>query len=107
MLVDAGLTLGICDWGFCVYREEQSACLGNKAGPNTERREPSTCATCKNFSVSTQHRAYWVNQIDRHHALLNEPLLPLQTLRVARRRMEEARELLAQIDGSGICKKND
>jgi len=107
MLVDAGLTLGVCDWGFCVYREEQSACLGSKAGPNTERREPSTCATCKNFSVSKQHRAYWNDQIDRNHALLNEPLLPLQTLHVARRRMDEARKLVAQIDGRETSKTND
>jgi hypothetical protein len=28
-----GLVLGVCDWGFCVYREEHSACLGNAAGP--------------------------------------------------------------------------
>ena len=44
MLTDAGLTLGVCDWGFCVYREEHSACLGNAIGPNPARREPSTCA---------------------------------------------------------------
>ncbi len=34
MLVDAGLTLGVCDWGFCIYRQEHSACLGSTTGPN-------------------------------------------------------------------------
>jgi len=106
MLVDAGLVLGVCDWGFCVYREEQSACLGGVMGPNTTRREPSTCARCKNFAVSIPHRAYWVGQIDRHHALLNEPSLPLQTLRIVRERMQEALELVAQIDGKATEKKN-
>lgn len=98
MLADAGLTLGVCDWGFCVYREEHSACLGNAIGPNLERREPSTCARCKNFAVSEQHRPFWVNQVDRHEALLNEPALPLQTLRIARERFEEARSVIHSID---------
>lgn len=98
MLVDAGLVLGVCDWGFCVYREEHSACLGNAAGPNPERREPSTCARCKNFSVSVQHRPYWVEQVKRSEALLNEPALPMQTLRIVRDRLNEAQSLLRAID---------
>ena len=98
MLVDAGLVLGVCDWGFCVYREEHSACLGNTAGPNPERREPSTCARCKNFSVSVQHRLYWVEQVNRNEALLNEPALPIQTLRIVRDRLNEARSLIRAID---------
>ena len=58
LLVDTGLVLGVCDWGFCVYREEHSACLGNAFGPNPARREPSACARCKNFAVSDRHRPY-------------------------------------------------
>jgi hypothetical protein len=63
VLVDAGLTLGVCDWGFCVYRDEYSACRGDAFGPNLERREPSTCARCKNFVVSSEHRSYWLDQL--------------------------------------------
>jgi integrase len=102
MLVDAGLVLGVCDWGFCVYREESSACLGNARGPNPARREPSTCQNCRNFAVSEQHRSYWVEQIRRHEALLDEPSLPLQTLRIARERLTEARSLLRAIDANTI-----
>jgi integrase len=98
LLVDAGLVLGVCDWGFCVYREEHSACLGNALGPNPARREPSTCGHCKNFVVSRQHRPYWIEQADRHEALLNEPALPLQTLRIARERLGEARSVIRAID---------
>jgi hypothetical protein len=98
LLVDAGLVLGVCDWGFCVYREEHSACLGNAIGPNPARREPSTCSRCKNFAVSTQHRPYWVEQVHRHEVLLNEPALPLQTLRIVRERLDEARSLIRAID---------
>ena len=98
MPVDAGLVLGVCDWGFCVCREAHSACLGNAAGPNPERREPSTFARCKNFSVSTQHPPYWVEQVSRHEAPLNEPALPIQTLRIVRERLNEARSLIRAID---------
>jgi len=100
LLVDAGLVLGVCDWGFCVYREEHSACLGNAVGPNPARREPSACARCKNFAVSDQHRPYWVEQVRRHEALLDEPALPLQTLRIARERLDEARSLIRAIDAA-------
>jgi integrase len=100
MLVDAGLVLGVCDWGFCVYREEHSACLGNAIGPNPARREPSTCARCRNFAVSAQHRPYWTEQVRRHEALLNEPALPIQTLRIVRERLNEALALIRVIDAS-------
>ncbi len=62
MLVESGLTLGVCDWGFCVYRQEHSACLGSATAPNPLRREPSTCASCRNFVVSKQHRTYWLER---------------------------------------------
>jgi integrase len=102
LLVDAGLVLGVCDWGFCVYREEHSACLGNAAGPNPARREPSTCARCKNFAVSEQHRPYWLEQARRCERLLNEPALPLQSLRIVRQRLNEADILLRAIDTGGL-----
>jgi len=102
LLVDAGLVLGVCDWGFCVYREEHSACLGNAAGPNPARREPSTCARCKNFAVSAQHRQYWLEQVRRCERLLNEPALPLQSLRIVRERLNEANILLRAIDAAGL-----
>jgi hypothetical protein len=100
MLVDSGLTLGVCDWGFCVYRQEHSACLGSTTGPNALRREPSTCASCRNFAVSTQHRSYWLEQARRHEGLLNEPDLPTQTLKIARERLNEALAMVRSIDGA-------
>ena len=99
MLVDAGLTLGVCDWGFCVYRQQQSACLGSTTGPNPVRREPSTCAHCRNFSVAAKHRGYWLEQARRNEALLNEPALPTQTLKIARERLTEALAMVRSIDG--------
>jgi integrase len=98
MLVDSGLTLGVCDWGFCVYRQEHSACLGSTSAPNPLRREPSTCASCKNFAVSTAHRSYWLEQVRLNEALVNEPRLPTQTLKIARQRLNEALAMVRSID---------
>ncbi|MGH6875873.1 MAG: hypothetical protein ACREHV_00690, partial [Rhizomicrobium sp.] len=88
MLVESGLTLGVCEWGFCVYQQDHSACLGSTSAPNPLRREPSTCARCQNFAVSTPHRSYWSEQARRSEALLNEPALPTQTLKIARERLK-------------------
>jgi hypothetical protein len=100
MLVEAGLTLGICEYGFCVFRREYSACRGTAAGPNPIHREPSTCARCKNFAVSSQHSPYWLEQVHRCEALLNEPALPTQTLKIVRERLDEARVMLRSIHSS-------
>jgi integrase len=94
MLAETGLTLGVCEWGYCVYREEFSACQGTLTAPNPVRREPSTCIRCKNFSVTDEHQPYWTDQVDRYERLLNDPSLPAQTLKIARARLEEARSLL-------------
>jgi integrase len=98
MLAEAGLILGVCDYGYCVYRQEYSACLGNASGPNPARREPSTCSRCKNFAVSTRHRPYWLEQVRRNEALLNEPALPTQTLKIVRERLTEALAVIRSID---------
>lgn len=102
MLVDAGLTLGVCDWGYCVYREGTSACLGNAVGPNPVRREPTTCARCSNFVVTPTHQPYWLAQRDRYGEMLDNAALPKQTLNIARTRYEEARLIINKLDGKVI-----
>jgi hypothetical protein len=77
-------------FGYCVYRQEYSACRGTPTEPNPVYREPSTCARCLNFVVSTPHRPYWQGQQQRCEAFLREPALPTQTLKVVRQRLEEA-----------------
>ncbi|SRR5579875_2468952 len=98
LLVDAGLTLGVCDWGYCVYRQEHSACRGTISGPNPILREPSTCARCRNFVVTVKHRPYWEEQLHQHRALLDERDLPRQTLKIARDRLTEATKILSSLD---------
>ena len=101
MLVEAGLTLGVCDWGFCVYRQESSACLGSINAPNPIRREPSTCANCRNFAVGPKHLGYWREQVTRHRALLNEPALPRQSLQIVRERLTQALAVVRSVERSG------
>ena len=60
-----------------------------RQGPNPVYREPSTCARCLNFAVSTPHRPYWLDQVQRCEALLSEPALPTQTLKIVRERLEK------------------
>jgi hypothetical protein len=98
MLVDSGLTLGVCDWGFCVYRQEHSACLGSATAPSPLRREPSTCARCKNFALTSQHRGFWLGQVAHCEALLNDPRVPTQTLKIARERLTEALAMVRTIE---------
>jgi len=99
-LVQAGLTLGVCDWGFCVYRQEHSACLGSHSAPNPVRREPSTCARCRNFVVAPHHLEYWRAQVERHRALLEEPALPRQSLAIARERLTQALAIVRSCEES-------
>jgi hypothetical protein len=100
MLAETGPTLGVCEWGYCVYREDFSACHGSATAPDPVRREPSTCARCKNFSVTDVHRPYWIEQVDRYQRLVSESALPTQTLKIARARLEEARALLRSMDSA-------
>lgn len=100
VLAETGLTLGVCEWGYCVYREEVSACHGSPTAPDPVRREPSTCARCKNFSLTDAHRPYWIEQVDRYQRLLNDPALPTQTLKIARTRLDEARALIRSMDSA-------
>ena len=99
-LVEAGLVLGVCDYGYCVYRQEYSACRGTTTGPNPVYREPSTCARCLNFVVSTPHRPYWEGQLERCETFLREPALPTQTLKIVRERLEEAQAIIRSISAS-------
>src|SRR6185437_8615989 len=50
--------------------------------------------------LAIEHRPYWTGQIGRCQALLNEPALPTQTLKIVRGRLEEARTVLRSIEST-------
>ena len=36
LMEETDLRLGVCDWGYCVYRVETAACFGDERGPNPD-----------------------------------------------------------------------
>jgi hypothetical protein len=47
--------------------------------------------------VTEKHRPYWQEQVERHQALLHEPDLPRQTLKIARNRLAETTNILRSL----------
>jgi integrase len=102
ILRDSGMMLGICDWGYCVYRREHSACQGDEAGPNPALRTQSVCVRCANFAVTERHRSIWQERRQRSRALLDHPGLDHESRRLAEQRIAEADQILAELDrGAG------
>jgi len=93
-LIDQGIELAPCNWGYCVYAKALSACRGDDKGPNLVRRAPDVCAACANFAVTERHRAWWEERVRRDESFLRRPELGVQTVVVVRRRLEHARTVL-------------
>ena len=100
MCVDAGLQLGVCDWGFCVYRSDYSACHGTIHGPNPVQREPGTCMKCKNFAVTEKHKGYYEGQRERYRSLMLKKGIPEQTRAVASARYNEADRIIRSLESN-------
>jgi hypothetical protein len=98
LMAETDLRLGVCDWGYCVYRQETSACLGSEKGPNPVLRTESVCAACVNFAVATKHRPVWEARRARNVALLEQPALDPQSSALAIARVGECDRILAQLD---------
>lgn len=98
LMAETDLRLGVCDWGYCVYREETSACLGNEKGPNPVLRTESVCASCVNFAVTTKHRPVWEARRARNVTLLEQPALDPESRALAAARVGECDRILAQLD---------
>lgn len=99
ILRDTGMVLGVCDWGYCLYRREHSACRGDDQGPNGAWRTQSVCANCANFAVSERHRPVWEDRRQRNAALLSHPNLDLESRKLAEQRIAECENVLAGLNG--------
>jgi integrase len=100
ILAETEMRLGVCDWGYCVYRRESSACVGDAAGPNPVLRTESTCASCANFAVTERHRPVWEARRRRNVDLLAHPALDPESRALARERVAESERILAELDTS-------
>lgn len=97
ILAETDMRLGICDWGYCLYRRETSACLGGEREPNPVLRTQSTCSTCANFAVSDKHKMVWEARLQRNRVLLCRDDLDPQSRALAETRVEESRRILDQL----------
>ncbi|VFU17573.1 integrase [Methylocella tundrae] len=98
ILRETDMRLGTCDWGYCVYRRESSACLGGERGPNPVLRTQSICADCANFVVSEKHRPIWAARRQRNVDLLTQPALDMESRALAAARVEECDRILIVLD---------
>jgi len=101
ILRETDMRLGACDWGYCVYRRESSACLGDDRGPNPVLRTQSLCAGCTNFAVTERHRSVWAARRQRHADLLAHPALDPESRALAAARIEECDGILDQPEQNG------
>jgi integrase len=98
ILKDSGMVLGVCDWGYCVYRREHSACQGDESGPNPVLRTQSTCVRCANFAVTERHRPIWEERRQRNLRLLDNAALDPESRRLAEQRIAESDQILTELD---------
>jgi len=97
ILAETDMRLGVCDWGYCLYRRETSACLGGEREPNPVLRTQSTCSTCANFAVTDRHRPVWEARLERNAALLQRADLDGESRALAEARIHESRRILKQL----------
>lgn len=95
------MRLGVCDWGYCVYRVETAACMGDNRGPNALWRTQSTCASCANFAVTERHRPVWQARLDRNLALIADRRLDDPSLALANTRIAECQRILSDLSAAG------
>ena len=98
ILRETDMRLGTCDWGYCIYRRESSACLGGDSGPNPVLRTESTCAGCANFAVTEKHRPVWAARRQRNVDLLAQPELDPESRALAAARVDECDRVLVELD---------
>jgi hypothetical protein len=94
-LIDDGVQLAPCDWGYCVYSQALSACHGDSRGPNEARRSPDVCSTCANFAVTHQHRPWWEARLRQDDEFLERPGLTEQTVTWVKRRRANSAKIVA------------
>lgn len=101
LLAETDMRLGVCDWGYCLYRRESSACLGSEREPNPVLRTQSVCVNCANFAVTERHRPVWSERMKRNQALLERGDLDRESRALATARIGECQRILGKLDEEG------
>ena len=101
LIEESGMRLGVCDWGYCVYRAESAACMGDERGPNPVWRTESVCMSCANFAVTERHRPVWQARLDRNLALIADKRLDAASRGLASTRIVECERILSDLSATG------
>jgi hypothetical protein len=96
-LIDKGVVLAPCDWGFCVYSRDYSACGGDERGPNTITRSPDVCAGCQNLFVTDKHLLWWSDRARDQQEFLKRRNVPLQSREIVEKKLKKTQGVLARI----------
>ena len=97
-LIDQGVVLAPCNWGYCVYVRQLSACGGGEQGPNTVRRSPDICAGCANFAVTAKHRPWWEMRYRNDEAFLRDSGCSEQSQQLVQGRLNRTRAILEMLN---------
>ena len=97
LIEDSGMRLGVCDWGYCVYRAETAACMGDERGPNPLWRTESACVSCANFAVTERHRPVWQARLERNLALIADQRIDGASRALANTRIAECDRILSDL----------
>lgn len=101
LIEESGMRLGVCDWGYCVYRAEFAACMGDERGPNPVWRTESVCMNCANFAVTERHRPVWQARLNRNLTLIADQRLDGASRSLASTRIAECERILSDLSASG------
>lgn len=102
LIEESGMRLGVCDWGYCVYRAESAACMGDERGPNPVWRTESVCMSCVNFAVTERHRPVWQARLDRNLALIADQRLDDASRALASTRIAECERILSDLSATRV-----
>jgi integrase len=97
-MIGRGIRLAPCNWGYCLYEQETSACRGSSTGPDPINRCASTCASCTNFVITEKYRQWWEERFRREEAFLDRGDLPEQTKMLVASRLEETALVLKKLN---------
>lgn len=97
-LIDQGVQLAPCDWGYCVYSQALSACRGDSLGPNEAYRSPGVCSSCANFVVTEKHRGWWTERAERDAEFLTRQGLAAQTIVWVSKRIDDTHAVLRSLN---------
>lgn len=101
-LIEQGVQLAPCDWGYCVYSQSLSACRGDITGPNEVNRSPSVCAGCKNFTVTEKHRAWWSDRLEKDEDFLRQIEIAPQSRGLVEKRIDVTKKVLTYLNESRV-----